>query len=98
MYCRIKTPTVAVQENSKGLLNVSNVLSFEDRNGKASNPFNFTIERQKESTELKIDFVSGNQMIQELNMRLKETGVDVDLMFRYDGNILKDYRLRISLL
>ena len=64
-------------------------MSIEDRSGKASNPFNFTIERHKESTGLKIDFVSGNQMIQELNMLLMETGVDVGLMFRYDGNILR---------
>ena len=36
-------------------------------------------------------------MIQELNMPLKESGVYVDLMFRYDGNILKHYRHKISL-
>ena len=87
MIFRIKTPIVAVAEDSKGLLNVSNFVSLEDKNGKVSNPFNFTIERQKESTGLKMDFVSENQMIQEFNMLLRESEVDVDLMFRYDGNI-----------
>ena len=88
---------VAVAEDSKGLLNVSNFVSLEDKNGKVSNPFNFTIERQKESSGLKIDFVSGKQMVQEFNMLLKESGVDVDLMFRYDGNILKDTCMQSSL-
>ena len=59
------------------------VVSHEDEDGTITNPLNFTLDiEKKESKSLEIDFLSGNEMSQEIDIFLKRSVFEIDLDFR----------------